>query len=337
MRMAIPRTKSTGNILDYRKQIMTGVNKIWMSNFLLSKGLLLYFLANSVFIIMLPASAKDEKYFVKASGGLNLRESPSVKAKNIALIPDNSQIDILLKQDKLETISGKLAPWLKIRYKSHTGWVFAGFVYKINREIKSPGGTYILREWAREENCDYNYHQPADCVNEIYNAKNGKLVQKETLTGITEWYDDRRLLLNKEIGDCGGMLLARTTYDVTNRKSEEIFNLSVTSACGMETAESEIQNITTLTVPQGDFFIEYNEKSKVTVLYKISGKINDFFKREERDENGSIYIKYIPNYSLLNEVKRWNDSAPPEIERSCLPEACLKINGKAVKLKSLLK
>ena len=314
------------------------INKSLIKVYLDPRFCLLFFIFFSGLFAATSSGAKEGSFFVKAPSGLNLRESPSIKSKNIALIPDNSKVDVLEIASKEEKIGDMLAPWIKIRFKTNTGWVFGGFVYKKNLELKNPDGTLILREWTRGENCNYNYYQPPQCITEIYNSKSGKLERKDTLSGIIRWYDNRRLLLKEEIGDCGAMVLAHSVYDVITGKSEEIFNFSVTSACGMETVEGDIKEITTLALPQGNFFMDYNENKKITALYKISGKINEFFKREEKGQpNGFVLVRFVPDYSLLKEIRRWTDSSPPQLDHSCLPEPCLKINGKKINLGNLLK
>jgi N-acetylmuramoyl-L-alanine amidase len=59
-----------------------------------------------------------QKGIITASAGLNLRESPSLTGKVLAIIPKDTTVDLTHKEDQ----------WYKTTYQSKTGWISADYV-----------------------------------------------------------------------------------------------------------------------------------------------------------------------------------------------------------------
>ncbi|HEY8910689.1 MAG TPA: N-acetylmuramoyl-L-alanine amidase [Desulfosporosinus sp.] len=87
-------------------------------------------------------TANSKKGMITASGGLNLRETPSPTGTMLVTIPKDTTIDLLDKQDQ----------WYKTTYQSKTGWVSADYVAPTTTTINSTttsdssvnGTVYIL-------------------------------------------------------------------------------------------------------------------------------------------------------------------------------------------------
>ncbi len=65
---------------------------------------------------------------VTADKGLTMREEPAVSAKALFVIPNGSDVKILQKGDKEETIGDKTSPWFQVEWNGKKGWVFGGFL-----------------------------------------------------------------------------------------------------------------------------------------------------------------------------------------------------------------
>jgi N-acetylmuramoyl-L-alanine amidase len=84
-----------------------------------------------------------QKGTITASGGLNLRETPSPTGNVLVTIPKGTKVDLIQKQDQ----------WYKTTYQSKTGWISADYVspattYNVNStttiDLSVNGTVYIL-------------------------------------------------------------------------------------------------------------------------------------------------------------------------------------------------
>ena len=73
---------------------------------------------------------------ITASGGLNLRETPSTTGKILVMVPYGTTVDLAEQQDK----------WYKITYQSKTGWISADYVTITSTGKVSAAGGLNLRE-----------------------------------------------------------------------------------------------------------------------------------------------------------------------------------------------
>lgn len=74
-------------------------------------------------------AAERYAYFkVIARGGLNLREQPSVTAKRLLTIPQNTTGEILQMTKESQKIQGRSGYWVQVKYNGQSGWIFSGFV-----------------------------------------------------------------------------------------------------------------------------------------------------------------------------------------------------------------
>lgn len=89
------------------------------------------------------STALPQKGTITASGGLNLRETPSPTGNALAMIPTGTTVDLIQKQDQ----------WYKTTYQAKTGWISADYVspatiYNVNStttlDLSVNGTVYIL-------------------------------------------------------------------------------------------------------------------------------------------------------------------------------------------------
>jgi hypothetical protein len=71
--------------------------------------------------------------------GLNMRETPDTKGKIIILIPFNSKVEIIERENGVSyNINGRSGSWTNVKYKNKTGWVFGGFLRQyLNLTVKN--------------------------------------------------------------------------------------------------------------------------------------------------------------------------------------------------------
>ena len=90
-----------------------------------------------------PTIKEPQKGTITASGGLNLRETPSPTGTALVTIPLGTTVDLLQKQDQ----------WYKTTYQAKTGWISADYVspattYNVNStttiDLSVNGTVYIL-------------------------------------------------------------------------------------------------------------------------------------------------------------------------------------------------
>lgn len=71
---------------------------------------------------------KKEYKYVNLHGGLSFRDKPSIRSKQIDLIPNGTKLQILDKEGDIIKINGKKGSWIKVKYNKKPGWVFGGFL-----------------------------------------------------------------------------------------------------------------------------------------------------------------------------------------------------------------
>ncbi len=82
---------------------------------------------------------KEELYwepvkFVKAAGGLKLREGPSAKTKPYCTVPEGSVLKISEKTDKKEIIDGTEDVWVKADFCGRSGYLFGGYLCSVKAD-----------------------------------------------------------------------------------------------------------------------------------------------------------------------------------------------------------
>lgn len=83
-------------------------------------------------------SGSSFDYIVSARDGLRMRISPDVGSERVLTIPDRSAVEVLEESGDVVSISGTSGKWLRVRWNNTTGWVFGGFVDKIEkRKVES--------------------------------------------------------------------------------------------------------------------------------------------------------------------------------------------------------
>ena len=111
--------------------------------------LLILILQISYFFIQ----AEEFPYTVIAPNGLSVRAKPSVNSEQITTVPFGELVssENYGTYDKLDTIDGTIGFWMKIKYKSISGFMFSGFLvsedmFPLSREVSIP--YIVLDEWA---------------------------------------------------------------------------------------------------------------------------------------------------------------------------------------------
>lgn len=69
-----------------------------------------------------------ENAIVNEKSGLFLRTGPGQKYELVTTIPYKSQVEILKKSYKYETLYGLRSQWVYVKYGQYNGWVFEGFL-----------------------------------------------------------------------------------------------------------------------------------------------------------------------------------------------------------------
>lgn len=88
---------------------------------------IVYFLSIFAFSVTLTLAAEEKKGIVAVSN-LRMRGTPDLKGNVVTLLDRGSIVTILEESVKKLKVEGNEAPWLKVRYNSHTGWLFGGYI-----------------------------------------------------------------------------------------------------------------------------------------------------------------------------------------------------------------
>lgn len=79
------------------------------------------------FFSALHAQQQDQKYWVVARGGLNLRAEPSLTGKKVVTIPEGEQVAYLESAGSV-TVGKVSGEWWQITWQDKTGFAFSGFL-----------------------------------------------------------------------------------------------------------------------------------------------------------------------------------------------------------------
>ncbi|MBL8022249.1 MAG: SH3 domain-containing protein [Leptospirales bacterium] len=90
----------------------------------------------------------QDRMFVSAKAGLNLRTAPSATASVVRLVPMNAELKILsVDPSSTSTIGGQTAPWYHVEFQGSQGFVFGAFLSaEPSQEISAGlpvGGKYV--------------------------------------------------------------------------------------------------------------------------------------------------------------------------------------------------
>ena len=66
--------------------------------------------------------------WVKAKGGLRMRNRPSTEGELVLLVPEREMVQVYEETGDIQAISGATGKWTRINYDDRTGWVFGGFL-----------------------------------------------------------------------------------------------------------------------------------------------------------------------------------------------------------------
>jgi len=131
-------------------------------NKVLFLGIICFLIINSNFIINCQENTEESRW-VTADVGLNMRDSPNLKAEKISLIPYGEKVLLIEETGDLITISGATGKWSKIKWKGKIGWVFGGFL------IGKSAGT-SPEGWKVYKNSKFGYqfsYPPEATINEL--------------------------------------------------------------------------------------------------------------------------------------------------------------------------
>ncbi len=76
------------------------------------------------------------QYTVKATGGLNMRASASLKGNRVGLLPNGAVVTVIKKKGSEVTIGGRKGHWAYISWQQKKGWVFDAFLVKKQTKSK---------------------------------------------------------------------------------------------------------------------------------------------------------------------------------------------------------
>lgn len=79
------------------------------------------------FFSALHAQQQDQKFWVVARGGLNLRGEPSLTGKKVTTIPEGEQVAYLAAAGSI-TVGKVIGYWWKVSWQDKTGYAFSGFL-----------------------------------------------------------------------------------------------------------------------------------------------------------------------------------------------------------------
>ena len=91
----------------------------------------------SIFLIVLNTALSAETVVVLSRSGLHIRTKPEQLAQSQALAPFGTEIEVSQKTVRLAKIDGISAPWLKVKYDSAIGWIFAGYTVSVNEAAQN--------------------------------------------------------------------------------------------------------------------------------------------------------------------------------------------------------
>jgi len=96
--------------------------------------------------------AESPLRYTMAEDGLRFREAPQQNATILALIPLNTQVEIVEEAPETITIDNIMGHWTKIRWQEREGWVFGGYLSSRPKEVEtSLLKSHFSFEEAREE------------------------------------------------------------------------------------------------------------------------------------------------------------------------------------------
>ncbi|MFZ5628453.1 MAG: SH3 domain-containing protein [Spirochaetota bacterium] len=73
------------------------------------------------------AQQQDQKFWVVARGGLNLRGEPSLTGKKVTTIPEGEQVSFIEQKESIKV--GKIQGyWWLVKWQGKTGFAFSGFL-----------------------------------------------------------------------------------------------------------------------------------------------------------------------------------------------------------------
>lgn len=179
-----------------------------------------------------------KKWIVTPDSGLNLRDSPSRKAKSIRLLPRGTMVSHkqLPENEKPDTIEDQKGKWLKVEIGNESGWVFDVYlsepVFSPSRDkfyfftIKHPKTGNIVSTTHQVDCNDLYAEIEYLCYMEIRNKKNFKLINRIEKKNITYWYDNDTLISYYTIGDGGGGLFSYHTIDINTLEEKNLYQSS---------------------------------------------------------------------------------------------------------------
>jgi len=69
---------------------------------------------------------------VISNAGLHLRKDPNSNSALITTIPKGDTVKIIASNGPAETLRGKEGSWNRISFKEQEGWVWGGYIERIN-------------------------------------------------------------------------------------------------------------------------------------------------------------------------------------------------------------
>ncbi|MCP4130576.1 MAG: SH3 domain-containing protein [bacterium] len=139
------------------------------------KSIPVLFLTAILLVLAIPGNSSREKkvLWTTAKNGLRLRESPSLSKNKICSIPYNTKVFFIKEKKNNETVAGKTARWIYIKWGSKKGWVFGAWL-SFHKDKKYTGIELLaafpekLREVELRANNTYFVTRDCFCANKIF-------------------------------------------------------------------------------------------------------------------------------------------------------------------------
>ncbi len=174
-----------------------------------------------------------QKYsYTNASPSLVLREDANKESKNIVNIPVAQKIMIIEETEKVEEINGKKGKWIKIKWKTYTGWVFDAYLtkelsiesYKLkdlfDYKIAELGDFYFNGYYTQDSKNEYfaNFHvQSSDKIYSSYEAGGAES------TVINMKYEEDSLILTVKYEEYADDYLENDNADIIKKEIYDCF------------------------------------------------------------------------------------------------------------------
>ncbi len=176
-----------------------------------------------------PIKKELKPAWVKAKGGLRMRNKPSTDGELIIVIPEREEVRINEESGDILTISGSKGRWTRVEYEDKSGWVFGGF---LTGEQPDYRGVFPLMDefaglWIRLESRDNTYfiiksagREEPYCYPVMEISYNHQHYPDTPILVISTIMDSSLFWIDNVIRTDGGVRFRARSYSYTNKKPD---------------------------------------------------------------------------------------------------------------------